>query len=124
MSAENAVKKGLIKVGDTVLVEMEVYIMRDSYFFDKYDRLYENEKIRIPIQEPKPIDFGVAGRVLKYIYQGEDFLIVQTTGYISGKTFAAFVIDPLKTSWKKGEVNMFACALPDAWQDITDTYKP
>lgn len=71
----------IVKVGDIIM----------NGFYDSRGSYFENSKIRIPISEPKPIDFGVAERVLK-----EENSIVKTTGYHYIKQHG--LKDPLKVS--------------------------
>lgn len=130
-TAEKAVEKALVKVGDEIWVKGKVCeLLNVSICVEtqEYAIIYcENTTIRIPIPEPKPIDFNIEGRILKYKsnLDGRDVeFIVKTTGYQNGDLFGAYIIDPLNSGREKGFAKAFSCIIPKFWQDITDTYKP
>lgn len=125
-TAKNAIKKGLIKEGDKVWVDCTIINIDNNiitiHSHGKNIQLPENRTIRIPKPEPKPIDFGVAGRVLKYTGQMFESIFI-TTGRMYGEEngddyFFGYKPDD---GWA-GEV-LIGSDL-SKWTDITDTYKP
>lgn len=123
-TARNAVRKGLVKKGDNIWVQMEVSSTEKGIIeikrLDFMGMLDSNTRIRIPKPEPKPIDFGVAGRVLKYNSNGD---IVMTTGCIQdSELFSAYILESKSTG--KGRAYNTWIANIELWTDITDTYKP
>ena len=122
-TAKNAVEKGLVKVGDIVTVKYKVTeIKDDAIIVTKTENspaswIFSGIKIRIPIPEPKQIDFGEAGRVLK-----SDGFIVMTTGYCheDSKCFSGYLLQDTEESKKGYTSNNWA--MQEIWQDITDTY--
>jgi hypothetical protein len=125
-SVARALENGHLKVGDEVWVKtkvlkiignnLELHI-QDFGFWTRRDA-----HILITKPEPKPIDFGAEGRVLKLV---DDELIVKTTGLVTnteeGKRFSGVVLKC--TTLKVGSCsNNWGC--DSTWQDITDTYQP
>lgn len=112
-TAKNAVKKGLVKKGDKVWVKVEVGDIDNKGISDNNNNFYfDIEKIRIPKPEPKPIDFAVAGRVLRVIETNAIFI---TTGQ-SGKNYF-YCYNP-KNGWA-GNLSM---ENPSDYEDITEEY--
>ena len=122
-TAANAVKNGLVKVGDDVMCRGKIkYIDEDSETLfmqvsfgdnsntplDAFDYLY------IPKPEPKPIDFGKAGLVLK-----AEISIVKTTGYCGTECFSGIYLNGNCT---KGFTSNGFIKDQNMWQDITETY--
>lgn len=81
---------------------------------DSVYRIYLSDLLERYLNEPKPIDFGVPGRVLK----GENS-IVKTTGYHSQVFFSGIYLDSDSVGFTS---NGFIKSCN--WLDITDTYKP
>jgi hypothetical protein len=122
ITAANAVKKGLVKVGDEVWVKCKIseidsrrtdYPISIGYGFDLLWISYGSE-ILIPKPEPKPIDFGKAGLILK----GE-ISIVKTTGYCGTECFSGIYLNGNCT---KGFTSNGFIKDQNMWQDITETY--
>lgn len=109
-TAKNAVKKGLVKIVDLIWIKVKV----ESTDYEKIGYKLTT-KIRIPIPEQKPIDFGEAGKVLK---NGE--LIICTTGHYQNNCFSGYLLEDTK-QYKKGYC--FNSWYTEGWTDITDTYK-
>lgn len=115
----------MVKVGDEVWVKCKANeCFNGSIYLETIENaiMYcENTKIRIPIPEPKLIDFGEAGRVLKSI----DGFIVMTTGWHHKESysFSAYLLHDFE-QYKKGYTANSWNDNPEAWTDITDTYKP
>lgn len=122
-TAANAVKKGLVKEGQKIWVELEVSdidiehphnpfavsLTESLYFY-----IYNDTNIYIPKPEPKPIDFGKAGLVLK-----EGVSIIQTTGYCGTQCFSGIYLNGNTKGFTSNEF-----IKDNMWQDITKTYKP
>lgn len=108
-TAKKAVQNGLVKIGDKIWIEGIV----ESTDYEKIGYKPTN-KIRIPIPEQKPIDFGEAGRVLK-----SGNLIVKTTGHSEDFKFSAYV---LKSEYYPIGEARYDWIIDEGWTDITDTY--
>ena len=113
IKALKAIKKGYLKEGDKFYAEVTLVKILDNDFALKFT---DSQIISIPKPEPKPIDFGKAGLVLK----GE-FSIIQTTGYCGQECFSGIYLNGNCT--KGFTSNGFICD-QNMWQDITETYKP
>lgn len=122
-TAANAVKKGLVKEGQKIWVELEVSDIdiehKDNPFAvslteSLYFYIYNDTNISIPKPEPIPIDFGKAGLVLK----GE-FSIIQTTGYCGTECFSGIYLNGNCT---KGFTSNGFIKDQNMWQDITENY--
>jgi hypothetical protein len=120
ITAANAVKKGLVKVGDEVKIEFEIIKMLPVGFVGKTNTgvqcSFTKSIISIPKPEPKPIDFGKEGLILK----GE-ISIVKTTGYCGTECFSGIYLNGNCT---KGFTSNGFIKDQNMWQDITETYKP
>jgi hypothetical protein len=120
-TARNAVKKGLVKVGDKVWVKgIITEIDIDSDFSIRIDSgaghiwHHITDIISIPKPEPKPIDFGKEGLILK----GE-ISIVKTTGYCGTECFSGIYLNGNCT---KGFTSNGFIKDQNMWEDITETY--
>jgi len=118
-TVEKALKKGQLKVGDTIWIEKTIDeidyndnnmpIMAGRFWYSNIST------ILITKPEPVPIDFGAEGRILQF----ED-IIVRTAGFkkdidnFSGYTLAH------PTHGKGFTTNYWDVHLN--WQDITETY--
>ena len=123
-TAANAVKNGLVKEGQKIWLELEVSDIdiehtnnpfKVSLTESLYFYIYNDTNIFIPKPEPKPIDFGNAGLVLKLRNT-----IVCTTGYeAGGDAFTAYVLES-DISNKGFSSNDYDKRMN--WQDITENY--
>ena len=121
-TAANAVKKGLVKEGQKIWVELEVSdidiehphnpfavsLTESLYFY-----IYNDTNISIPKPEPIPIDFGKADRILK-----GDVSIIQTTGYCGTECFSGIYLN----GSTKGFTSNGFIKDQSIWQDITENY--
>lgn len=121
LSARAAARKGLLRKGTKFMVEfIAISHSAEGVYCESSTSgkrlVFNTSKIRIPIPESKPIDFGVAGRVLKHA-NGD---IVKTTGYCTSLFFSAYVLESQKHPIGFCLNDWF---IVNDWQDITDTYK-
>jgi len=115
IKALKAIKKGLVKVGDIVLVERKIESIKEGiqgHFTTTHFNFDDIFVITKP--EPNPIDFGKAGLVLK----GE-FSIIQTTGYCGTECFSGIYLNGNCT---KGFTSNGFIKDQNMWQDITENY--
>lgn len=111
IKALKAIKKGYLKEGDKFYAELIIVKILDNDFALKFT---DSQIIYIPKPEPKPIDFGKAGLVLK----GE-FSIIQTTGYCGTECFSGIYLNGNCT---KGFTSNGFIKDQNMWQDITENY--
>ena len=111
IKALKAIKKGYLKEGDKFYAEVTLVKILDNDFALKFT---DSQIISIPKPEPKPIDFGKAGLVLK----GE-FSIIQTTGFCGTECFSGIYLNGNCT---KGFTSNGFIKDQNMWQDITETY--
>jgi hypothetical protein len=111
IKALKAIKKGYLKEGDKFYAEVTLVKILDNEFDFKFT---DSQIISIPKPEPKPIDFGKAGLVLK----GE-FSIIQTTGYCGTECFSGIYLN----GSAKGLTSNGFIKDQNMWKDITETYK-
>jgi hypothetical protein len=111
IKALKAIKKGYLKEGDKFYAEVTLVKILDNDFALKFT---DSQIISIPKPEPKPIDFGKAGLVLK----GE-FSIIQTTGFCGTECFSGIYLNGNCT---KGFTSNGFIKDQNMWEDITETY--
>ena len=111
IKALKAIKKGYLKEGDKFYAEVTLVKILDNDFALKFT---DSQIISIPKPEPKPIDFGKAGLVLK----GE-FSIIQTTGFCGTECFSGIYLNGNCT---KGFTSNGFIKDQNMWEDITENY--